>query len=180
MLIHVGGGNITDSAKLISLIAANNDVFANDLEPLHQFLPANNKATNPSNISIICIPTTLSGGEYSKSAVGVDTRDSVRKTLAHPSLIPYVVILDPALARSTPEWLWTSTGIRAIDHCVETLCRLGQPDEEIDINAKAALSSLATGLLQSKENPRDLKIRLNTQLAANVAMDGTFYHLIYT
>ena len=179
MLTHVGGGNITDSAKLISFIAANNDILANDLESLHQFLPANKKVTNSANISIICIPTTLSGGEYSKSAVGVDTRDSIRKTLAHPSLIPHMVILDPALAKSTPEWLWTSSGVRAIDHCVETLCRLGQPDEKIDMNAKTALSSLATGLLQSNENPYDLQIRLNTQLAANLAMDGTYYHLIY-
>ena len=173
MLRSGGGGNITDAAKLISLIAANIDILANDLASLDQLLPPNNHAINPSNIPIVCIPTTLCGGEYSKLAVGVDPRDGVRKTLGHPSLIPYAVILDPGLSINTPEWLWISSGIRAIDHCVEILCRIGQPDEEVDNIAAAALNILATGLLQSRENPSDLQTRLNTQLAAKDSMSGT-------
>src|SRR5205814_8038811 len=32
------------------------------------------------------------------------------------------VMLDPAITVHTPEWLWLSTGIRAVDHCVEGIC----------------------------------------------------------
>jgi alcohol dehydrogenase class IV len=175
----LGGGSITDSAKLISFIIANDLTNKNDLDFLDQNLHPKRTALNPSKVSIVCIPTTLYGGEYSKLAVVVDPRYGIRKTFGDPSLIPDVVILDPVLAKSTPEWLWTSSGVRAIDHCVETLCRLGQPDEKVDDDAKKALSSLASGLLQSKEHPEDLEIRLETQLAANVAMDGTPYHWLY-
>lgn len=175
MIKNVGGGSYTDSAKLISFIVANDSIYNNDIDSLDQHFATKTKATNPARVCIICIPTTLYGGEYSKLAVGVDPRYGVRKTFGDPSLIPDVVILDPALARSTPEWIWISSGVRAIDHCVETLCRLGQPDEKVDDDAKKALSALASGLLQSKEHPEDLEIRLETQLAANVAMDGMPY-----
>ena len=38
----------------------------------------------------------------------------------HPGIIPVSVILDPAVTVPTPEWLFLSTGIRAVDHAVET------------------------------------------------------------
>ena len=40
----------------------------------------------------------------------------------HPLAIPSAVILDPAITVHTPEWLFLSTGIRAVDHCVEGIC----------------------------------------------------------
>ena len=36
--------------------------------------------------------------------------------------MPRAVILDPWVGLHTPEWLWLSTGIRAVDHCVEGIC----------------------------------------------------------
>lgn len=29
------------------------------------------------------------------------------------------VLLDPELTLATPEWLWLSSGVKAVDHCVE-------------------------------------------------------------
>ena len=49
-------------------------------------------------------------------------RPRSRKLLRHPLLMPRAVILDPGSAAHTPEWLWLSTGIRAVDHCVEGIC----------------------------------------------------------
>jgi alcohol dehydrogenase class IV len=37
-------------------------------------------------------------------------------------IIPRVVVLDPAVTVHTLEWLFLSTGIRAVDHCVEGTC----------------------------------------------------------
>jgi alcohol dehydrogenase len=34
-------------------------------------------------------------------------------------VLPRTVVLDPALTLSTPDWLWVSTGIRALDHAIE-------------------------------------------------------------
>lgn len=83
-----------------------------------------------------------------------------------------MVILDPALAQRTPEQVWTSTGIRAVDHCVETLCRVGQEDEKVDEDAREALRALVEGLLRTMEEPGDVQARLATMIAAAAAMDG--------
>ena len=42
----------------------------------------------------------------------------------HPYIIPRAVVLDPAVTVHTPEWLFLSAGVRAVDHCVEeAVCR---------------------------------------------------------
>ena len=38
-----------------------------------------------------------------------------------PQFVPRVVILDPELTVHTPQWLWASTGLRAVDHAVERI-----------------------------------------------------------
>ena len=42
-------------------------------------------------------------------------------------MMPQAVILDPAVTVHTPEWLFLSTGIRAVDHAVEDICSIN-PD----------------------------------------------------
>jgi len=40
----------------------------------------------------------------------------------YPGLAPDIVILDPQVTRQTPPRLWFSTGMRALDHALETWC----------------------------------------------------------
>ena len=70
----------------------------------------------------VSVPTTISGGEFSAISGVTDERTKVKELLRHPLIMPATVILDPAVTRYTPEWLWLSTGVRAIDHCVEGIC----------------------------------------------------------
>ncbi|GIR04190.1 MAG: hypothetical protein CM15mP14_4080 [Rhodospirillaceae bacterium] len=42
--------------------------------------------------------------------------------------MPVSVILDGAVTRHTPEWLFLSTGIRAVDHAVETFLSIDAND----------------------------------------------------
>ena len=46
----------------------------------------------------------------------------VKESFGQTLMMPRVVILDPAITAHTPEWLFLSTGIRAVDHAVEDLC----------------------------------------------------------
>lgn len=46
-------------------------------------------------------------------------------------------------------WAWLSTGVRSVDHCVETLCSL-QTHDKADLWARRRLQKLIPGLLQSK------------------------------
>ena len=77
--------------------------------------------------------------------------------------MPRAVILDPWLGMHTPEWLWLSTGIRAVDHCVEGICsREAQPYG--DAQALKGLSMLAQALPRVKADAKDLDARMDCQI----------------
>src|SRR4029079_15597940 len=76
----------------------------------------------PPTVRTIAIPTTLSAGEYTASAGCTDTVRNVKESYGHPLLKPDSVVLDPGAPVPTPEWLFLSTGIRAVDYAVEDFC----------------------------------------------------------
>jgi len=84
-------------------------------------------------------------------------------------LSPRAVILDPTVTVHTPEWLWLSTGIRAVDHCVEGLCsREAHP--YADAQALKGLSMLAHALPRVKAMPADLDARRDCQIGTWLSM----------
>lgn len=127
---------------------------------------------NPPTFVMINVPTTLSAGEYSPYAGGIDPTDMVKKIFVLQSLYADVVILDPELAQNSPEWVWMSSGVRSIDHCVELLGSLSKIDPETDDAAAKGLMLVARGLLKLRKDPKDTRARLETQLGSNYAMDG--------
>ncbi|MGE5151851.1 MAG: iron-containing alcohol dehydrogenase, partial [Rhodospirillaceae bacterium] len=117
----------------------------------------------------ICVPTTLSGGEFNARAGVTEPRLRLKQAYIHPGLIPLQVIFDPAITVHTPEWLWLSTGIRAVDHCVEGICS-NEATPYGDASALHGLSLLARGLPTVKANPQDLEARLDCQLGSWLSM----------
>lgn len=89
--------------------------------------------------------------------------------MTHSKMFPSLVILDPKLCITTPEWVWISSGVRAIDHCVESMTS-PIAVEEVDLAAEKALQILIPGLLRTKMDPEDIEARMNCQLAANYIM----------
>jgi maleylacetate reductase len=69
----------------------------------------------------------------------------------------------------TPEWLWLSTGIRAVDHCVEGLCSR-ETHPYADAHALKGLSMLAQALPRVKANPGDLDARMDCQIGTWLSM----------
>jgi maleylacetate reductase len=121
---------------------------------------------------MIAIPTTLSAGEFSAGAGCTDTVHHVKESFSHPLMMPRTVILDPQAAVPTPEWLFLSTGIRAVDHAVEDICSVnGQPISEGA--AFHALRLLGKGLMAVKANRADLEARLDCQIGAWMSMVGS-------
>lgn len=120
LIVTLGAGSLTDGAKIISFALANQ---AFTLESLAR-LPAPMKTPDlqPCQLPIINIPTSLSGGEYTSTGGATDIRTHQKHSFAHASMGARLVILDPVLSISTPERIWLSTGMRAVDHCVEGLC----------------------------------------------------------
>ena len=123
-------------------------------------------------VPIISIPTSLSGGEYTRPGGATDDRNH-RKQL-FPSRGPLLVILDPQLTTTTPDSIWLSTGIRSVDHCVEAMCSL-ESNPGADERATKGLKALVPGLLRCKANANDLDARLACQLGVIDAIGAVFF-----
>jgi maleylacetate reductase len=96
----------------------------------------------------------------------------VKESFSHPLMMPQAVILDPAVTVHTPEWLFLSTGIRAVDHAVEDICSIN-PAPFSDGASLQALRLLSAGLPAVKANPTDLEARLNCQLGSWMSIMGS-------
>jgi maleylacetate reductase len=94
------------------------------MEPFRAIV-ANGKRQIPDfrapKVRQIAVPTTLSAGEFNARAGITDTRLKLKQSFVHRAIVPESVVLDPAVTVHTPEWFWLSSGVRAIDHAVETL-----------------------------------------------------------
>jgi alcohol dehydrogenase len=69
----------------------------------------------------IALPTTLSAGEFTAIAGVTDPTTRVKRAVSDRRLAPAVVVTDPTLTIETPDWLWAATGVRALDHAVESI-----------------------------------------------------------
>jgi alcohol dehydrogenase class IV len=122
---------------------------------------------------VINIPTSLSGGEYSPFGGATDKRTNHKAGFAHPQIGADIIILDPALSISTPERIWLSTGIRAVDHCVEGLCSTDpKAGEESDKAFREGLKLLVPNLLLTKKDWEAEEPRLKEMMGVIEAMKG--------
>jgi maleylacetate reductase len=168
LIVTIGGGSITDGAKAVQLCLAND---VRTPEALDALRPVNGVSPpcNAPSVRQISVPTTLSAGEFSAIAGVTDERHRVKELYRHPRIIPRAVILDPAITVHTPEWLFLSTGIRAVDHCVEGICS-NEAHPFADAQALRGLALLARGLPRVKADPSDLQARLDCQLGSWLSM----------
>jgi maleylacetate reductase len=176
LIVTLGGGSVTDAAKMVGLCLGNGVTAPEQLDDFRATIAADGTlrrpAVKPPGVRMIAIPTTLSAGEFSAGAGCTDTRRHLKESFSHPLMIPRTVILDPEAAAPTPEWLFLSTGIRAVDHAVEDICSTnGQPISEGA--AYHALRLLGKGLPAVKADPADLDARLDCQIGAWLSMVGS-------
>jgi maleylacetate reductase len=168
LIVTVGGGSITDGAKAVQLCLANDVRTVDDIDRVR----ANRGVVPPMaapSVRQISVPTTIAGGEFSALAGVTNQRTKVKEMLRHELVMPRAVILDPAVTLHTPEWLWLSTGIRAVDHCVEGLCsREAHPFA--DAQALKGLSMLTQALPRVKADPNDLDARMDCQIGTWLSM----------
>ncbi|MFO1188150.1 MAG: iron-containing alcohol dehydrogenase [Alphaproteobacteria bacterium] len=175
LLVTFGGGSLTDAGKMVQICLRHDIRRADDLEPFHQRLDADGRPSFPTFapplVRQIAVPTTLSGGEFNANAGCTNPVSKIKEMYRNPLLVPKVVILDPAVTVHTPGWLWSATGIRAVDHCIETLCSI-RPTPFSDAHALESLRLLAAGLPRVHADPADVEARMNCLLGAWLAMTG--------
>lgn len=168
-IVTVGAGSLTDAAKILAWASANDVHTTSQLENLTASNSSTNTDLRPPTLTQISVPTTLSGGEFTTFAGATHDTTKAKHLFTPPATNPAIVILDPALTTTTPPRIWLSTGVRAIDHSVETVVSL-HSTPEADALAVAALKTLIPALLRCQSHPDDLTARFNAQMGAMQAI----------
>jgi maleylacetate reductase len=175
LILTVGGGSVTDAAKMVGLCLGNDVTQPSALDAYRATTAPDGSTIRPPvkapGARFITIPTTLSAGEFTAFAGCTDTTRHVKESFAHLLMAPRTVVLDPGVTVYTPQWLWLSTGIRAVDHAVEDLCSVNSQPMS-DGASFHALRLLGAGLRAVKADPSDVASRLDCQLGAWMSMVG--------
>ena len=165
LIISCGGGSPIDGAKILSFCLAQGIQAEEEIYQYSDHMVNHKPIGIEQCIPHFAIPTTLSASEFTSIAGVTNENDQIKYKFSHINMTPKIVFLNPAFTIDTPERLWISTGIRAVDHAVETLY---SPDPN-PINtglALQALKRLYTYLPLCKREPSNLEYRLECQLGA--------------
>lgn len=168
-ILSVGGGSAIDLAKAVQLCLAEKITTRGALLSWRAVFEYPDTLDVPistaTHLPHIAISTTLSASEFT-SIIGItDAERHVKDLYITPTLVPRLVILDPELTVYTPRELWSSTGVRAIDHAVEALCSTNaQPIT--DALGADALRRLVAHLPASTRDAQDIYSAGQCQVAA--------------
>lgn len=165
LIVAVGGGSVTDATKVVQLCLWH---AVDSVEDLRTYAVGFDRTqASPFNVPLdgirmVAVPTTLSAADFTSLAGLTDTSTRTKLAFNHRSLVPRSVILDPEATLNTPDWLLFSTGIRAVDHAVESYCcpAANLASESLSLRGLALLSE---GLPRIKANPRDHDARITAQ-----------------
>lgn len=172
LIVSIGGGTVIDTVKVALVALAEGVTTVDGLGDWHMRVAADGSRVVPQPgmppCRQIAVPTTLSGAEFSDLGGSTDTRHGTKQGYTGAFIGPAAVILDPRITVHTPERLWRSTGVRAVDHAVEALCSINaQP--LVDATSVRALQLLARSLKRHGTAPDDLAARLDGQMGAWLA-----------
>ena len=175
LIVTVGGGTPIDTVKVMLLAVAADIIDESGFDAIRIRVDAHGARVVPTikdpPLRQIIVPTTLSGAEFSNLGGCTDPARKVKDLYTGRLIGGQVVILDPAATLYTPAGLWLSTGIRAVDHAVETVCSR-KPQPFTDATCIHALRVLSKSLPANCANPVDLAGRLDSQLAVWLATTG--------
>jgi maleylacetate reductase len=91
-----------------------------------------------------------------------DSATNTKQSFNHRLLVPRSVILDPSATLDTPPWLLFCTGIRAVDHAIESYCS-ARANPASESTSLLGLKLLAQSLPAIKSAPADLDARMSAQ-----------------
>lgn len=154
MIIAVGGGSALDVAKCIKLYS-NMDDSQNYLK----------QRIIPNDIPFLAVPTTAgTGSEATRYAVIYFNGE--KQSVTDSSCIPSVVLMDPSVLKTLPEYQKKSTMLDAFCHAVESFWSVNSTEESREYS-RAAIQLI----LKNKDAYLDNEESGNAEMlrAANIA-----------
>ncbi|RAH57766.1 maleylacetate reductase [Aspergillus piperis CBS 112811] len=147
-VISIGSGSYSDACKIAVMLSATLPAGfgTDDMEALvdQVYGLAGPDGIKAPTTKLICVPTSLSAGEWNHYASGTNAQGK-KQHFVHPEGSPSLILMDPRIASTMPSHLWLASGVRAVDHFVETLCN-PECHEEATEHIKKALPILIRGL----------------------------------
>ena len=175
LIVTVGGGTPIDTVKVMLVCLAESITSTGALDEYYiRAKPDGTREVKPVRsppMRQIIVPTTLSGAEFSNLGAAIDPVRQVKDLYTGREIGGDAVILDPAVTVHTPDWLWLSTGMRAVDHAVETICSKA-PQTFTDATCLYGLEMLSKSLRRNHAAPDDLAARLDSQLGVWLSTTG--------
>lgn len=176
LLVALGGGSVIDAAKVVATCLANDVGTVDDMDALRkspsQSMTAAGAGVRAPQLPLLAVPTTLAGAEFTAYAGVTHPRTRLKEVFTHPQQVPRVVVLDPAVTLPTPQALWLSTGVRALDHAVEDICSIdAQPYSQG--TALQAIRLLTRALPATHRDAGNLRARLDAQVAGWLSTVGS-------
>jgi maleylacetate reductase len=162
LLVALGGGSVIDGTKVAQLCLWRGVTAAEQLERVAAGVQA--AAAAPADaIRAVAVPTTFSAAEFTSTAAFNDEATRTKRVVSHRLLAPRAILLDPEATLDAPLRLLLATGVRAVDHAVETFC---SPSAHAGIEALSVqgLNLLAGALPAIADDPRHLESRQQAQL----------------
>lgn len=144
-VLSVGGGSPIDSAKMISYLVNERKGYF---------------------LRHISIPTTLSAAECTPGG-GYTQENGTKVGFMNVGMGIHTIFYDPTITQYTPVRLWLASGIRAVDHAVETFYHPYATEMPWKALASWGLWTLFRELPKSKEShPLEHDVITKLQLAA--------------
>ncbi len=160
VVVAVGGGSTMDTAKAVSLHAANGgDVLALGYHRTDLRLGR----------PVIAVPTTAgTGAETNTYGVITDEIAGRKDYVGHPSVRPVWTILDPALTVGLPPAVTAATGVDAMTHAIESLLSRN-PNPFAEALALQVIRTVGEWLPRAVADGTDLEARSQLLIASHLA-----------
>ena len=168
-VIAFGGGSGLDLGKMLAFMSG-------QTRPIWDFEDIGDWWTraNPDGIDpIVAVPTTAgTGSEVGRASVITNSQTEEKKIIFHPKVLPSVVICDPELTTTMPNFITAGTGMDAFAHCLEAYCSPHYHPMSQGI-ALEGMRLVKENLVRAYEHGSDIEARSHMMVAA--AMGATAF-----
>ena len=129
VIVSIGGGSVMDMCKAMQLCISEEAFDKASLLELQFVLSEDGTemlttSTAAPRIRQIAIPTTIATSEWTPVSTPVDEMTHAKARFVVPEGSPRAIIYDPELLALSPVRLLLSTGVRGLDHAINTACSL--------------------------------------------------------
>ncbi|MBT8141322.1 MAG: iron-containing alcohol dehydrogenase [Gammaproteobacteria bacterium] len=159
-VIGLGGGSSMDVAKVIAVLAKEQQVLA-------EIYGVDN--IRSGRLPLIQIPTTAGTGSEATMVSVVTTGETTKSGVVSRSLLGDAIILDPELTLGLPAHITAATGIDAMVHAIESFTSVRLKNPISDMLAKEALRLLSGSIRVAVKDGSNVKARSDMLLGAMYA-----------